>query len=396
MHTSDGRTVLITGAGPAGLLLGNLLLADGCKCTIIERNSRQQVESRARAGFLAAHSVRTLERHGLAAGLLTHGQRHSTCLFRTPEEQFELDYAHLGQGEIHTVYPQQNLIADLISEFLKRGGDLRFETSAIEVHDVLSDRPWILCRDAEGRTYQLSGRFIAGCDGQHGVAREATQRTAVRTHHRDHQVSWLAVLADAPPSMAAVGYAMNDRGFAGHMARSSSVTRYYLQIPRGDCPEQWPEQRVWEELSLRMQADHHGPLNQGPIRERRVVNMASYVTDPIQYGSLFLAGDAASLISPSAAKGANLAIMEAEILAKALSAALRTSNFESLVRYSTDCLPRIWRAQEFSHWMINLLHIPAGNDSEAYFLRALQQTRVRSLRTSRRHQDYFAENYVGI
>jgi p-hydroxybenzoate 3-monooxygenase len=209
-------------------------------------------------------------------------------------------------------------------------------------------------------------------------------------------VTWLALLAEAPPSMAAVMYAMHDNGFAGHMARSPSVTRYYLQVPRGFDAESWSPERIWEELALRMRAEEYGPLREGRIIERRVVDMTSHVMDPIQHNRLMLAGDAASLISPSAAKGANLAIMGVEVLAKALAMALNHGDERALARYSADCLPRIWRAQEFSHWMINLLHGPAGDGQDAVFLRALQRTRLENLRASRAHQDFFAENYVGI
>lgn len=180
------------------------------------------------------------------------------------------------------------------------------------------------------------------------------------------------------------------------MARTPSVTRYYLQVPKGEDTQAWPEQRIWDELNLRMRADQYGVLRQGPVIERRVVDMTSHVMEPIQYQRLFLAGDAASLISPSAAKGANLAIMESEVLANALAAVLNQGDERPLVRYSAECLPRIWRAQEFSHWMVNLLHGPAGSGEDAVFLRALQRARLESLSASRAHQDFFAENYVGI
>jgi p-hydroxybenzoate 3-monooxygenase len=393
---SDSASVLIVGAGPAGLVLGNLLRAEGIHCLILERQSREGVERRARAGFLAANSVRILQENGLADGLRTHGQQHDTCLFRSDQVEFELKYSGLGRGEIHTVYPQQDLVRDLIVEFVDRGGDLRFETTVLGVNDVESDRPWVECRSADGRVYRCDGRHVAGCDGQHGVSRQALPAGAVRRYSRDHGISWLAILAQAPPSMAAVGYAIHDEGFAGHMARSASVTRYYLQCRKGDDPARWSDRRIWDELHLRMRADQHEPLRQGPILERRVVDLCSEVMDPIQYGRLFLAGDAASLISPSAAKGANLAIMEAEVLARALTANLRRDDEQPLDGYSAECVPRIWRAQEFSYWMINLLHGPFGSSEEALFLRALQGARLKSLQSSRSHQDFFAENYVGI
>lgn len=392
----DSATVLVVGAGPAGLVLGNLLRAQGIDCLILERRSREHVERRARAGFLAANSVRILADNGLAAGLGKDGKQHDTCAFHCDHGRFELKYSGLGRGEIHTVYPQQCLVRDLIAEFLDRDGDVRFEMTVLEVNDVNSTRPQITCRSAEGEIHQWNSRYVAGCDGQHGISRQAMPASATRQYRRDHGISWLAVLAEAPQSMATITYAIHDDGFAGHMARSPSVTRYYLQCHPGDDPQHWSERRIWDELCLRMRTDRYGALRQGPILERLVVDLCSNVMDPIHYGRLFLAGDAASLISPSAAKGANLAIMEAEVLAKGLIASLIQDDEQPLARYSADCVPRIWRAQEFSQWMINLLHTPSGSSDEAAFMRALQRVRLDSLQNSHSHQDFFAENYVGI
>jgi p-hydroxybenzoate 3-monooxygenase len=379
-------SVLIIGAGPAGLVLGNMLRAEGIDCAILERRSREHVENRARAGFLAAGSVRVLEVNGLAAGLAAAGLPHDTCAFRSDHGQFELKYSELGRGEIHTVYPQQDLVRDLITEFVDRDGEIRFETDVVQV-DAREAR--ITLRDGQ----HLSARYVAGCDGQQGVSRQAVPS---RRYRRDHGVSWLALLAEAPPSMTAVMYAIHPNGFAGHMARTSTVTRYYLQVPRGENPDAWPDERVWDELRLRMRAGQYGELKQGRITERRIVDLVSHVMDPIQHERLFLAGDAASLISPSAAKGANLALMAAEVLAHAMACAVNRNDERLLARYSQDCLPRIWRAQEFSHWMIDLLHGPFGDTDDVVFARSLQRARLASLRNSRAHQDFFAENYVGI
>ncbi|MFJ8913997.1 4-hydroxybenzoate 3-monooxygenase [Amycolatopsis sp. NPDC102389] len=377
--------VVIVGAGPAGLVLGNLLRAAGIDCLILERQSREHVENRARAGFLAANSVRVLTENGLAAGLIEKGARHDTCAFRNDQAEFELKYSELGNGEVHTVYPQQFLVTDLIAEFLARGGEIRFGT---EVTSVSGMDATVIADDL-----LLRAKYIAGCDGRRGVS---LRSVPARVFRRDHDISWLAILAEAPPSMSAIGYAIHERGFAGHMARTPTVTRYYLEVPRGEDPEGWGDDRIWDELHLRMRADRYGELKRGAIIERRIVDMASRVMDTIQRGNLFLAGDAASLISPAAAKGANLALMEAEILAHALIEAHTANDRTALDRYSAECLPRIWRAQEFSLWMINLLHGPAGYDDEAVFQRALRDARLESLRVSRAHQDFFAENYVGI
>ncbi|HEX7306813.1 4-hydroxybenzoate 3-monooxygenase [Lentzea sp.] len=379
----DHTTVLIAGAGPAGLVLANLLRAAGVDTLVLERASREQVQTRARAGFLGPNSARVLTEHGLGAGLLHKGQSHGVCAFRCDDDEFELDYSRLGRGEVHTVYPQQDLVTDLVAEYLGRGGDIRF---GVTVTGVDPHTATVRYRDERGEDV-ATGRFLAGCDGGNGVTRKAVP---ARRHRQDHGVSWLAVLVEAPQSMSAVTYAVHDDGFAGHMARSPEVTRYYLQVPPGDDPEAWPDERIWAALGTRMRVDSFGQLKQGPVLERRLVRLRSEVADPIQHDRLFLAGDAASLISPSAAKGANLAIMEAEVLASALTSALRGDE-RPLAAYSRTCLPRVWRAQEFSRWMIDLLH-PQADD----FHRALRRARLDSLRDSRAHQDFFAEQYVGI
>jgi p-hydroxybenzoate 3-monooxygenase len=387
----EHTTVLIVGAGPAGLVLGNLLRAEGIETLIVERADREQVQTRARAGFLSPHSAAVLAGHGLGTRMLREGRQHGVCAFRGASGEFELDYARLGRREVHTIYPQQDLVTDLIAEYLDRGGELRF---GVTVTDVDARTATIGYRDTTGAGW-ATGRFLAGCDGGNGVARRAMPEEATR-HRQDHGVAWLAVLAEAPQSMAAVTYAIHDDGFAGHMARSPEVTRYYLQVSPDDDPEAWTDERIWAALDTRMRTAEFGPLHRGRITERRIVRLRSEVVDPIQHDRLFLVGDAASLISPSAAKGANLAIMEAELLARALVDALTRDDHSALAAYSRTCLPRIWRAQEFSRWMIDLLHGPVDASADADFRRALRRARLDSLRDSHSHQNFFAEHYVGI
>ncbi|MER6302809.1 4-hydroxybenzoate 3-monooxygenase [Kitasatospora sp. NPDC001539] len=391
---TDSADVVILGAGPAGLTLGNLLLAAGIDCVVLERADRRHVQTRARAGFLAAHTVRVLDRHGLSDGLHRRGLPHGTCEFRTDGGRFRLDYGALGLGERHTVYPQQDLVTDLLTHYLAAGGRIRFETEALTVDDAAGARPTVTVRDPEGRPGRWRARYVAGCDGRHGAARRSLPAAA--RHQRDHGVSWLGLLAEAPPSLDAVGYALHERGFAGHMARTPEVTRYYLQCERGTAPDAWSEERIWDELGLRMRTAEHGPLHQGRIIQRSVIDLQSDVMETLRHGSLLLAGDAASLPAPAAAKGANLAVLEAELLAEALIDDLAHGDPAALDRYSPRCLAHIWRAQEFSHWMIQLLHAPYASDGEALFHESLRRSRIESLRTSRAHQEWFAENYVGI
>jgi p-hydroxybenzoate 3-monooxygenase len=443
-QTRNATDVIILGAGPAGLVLGNLLQNSGVDCVVLERAEQAYVRTRARAGFLAAHTVRILERHGLAEGLRQRGQAHSVCEFRSADGRFRLDYGGLGRGERHTVYPQQLLVTDLLTRFVASGGRVCFGTEAVAVLDADTDRPSVAVQDADGRPGRWQGRYVAGCDGRHGAARRSLPADAVRRYHCDHAVTWLGLLAEAPPSMDAVGYAVHERGFAGHMARTPEITRYYLQCERGTPVDAWSEERIWDELELRMRGQEFGPLNRGRVVQRSVVDLESDVLEPLRHGSLFLAGDAAGLVSPSAAKGANLAVLEAEILAEALVSDLVHGDSSGLDAYSARCLAYIWRAQEFSHWMIRLLHgtnRPADSTSDgtqsghrasdgtlsghgawdgtlsghsasgvnmadggalgagcgpSLFHDSLRRSRLASLRTSRSHQDWFAEHYVGV
>ncbi|MET9692466.1 4-hydroxybenzoate 3-monooxygenase [Streptomyces sp. NPDC006514] len=394
----ESADVVVLGAGPAGLVLGILLHAAGIDCVILERASRTHVQTRARAGFLAPNTVRILDRHGLADGLHRHGRRHGTCEFRTEDGRFRLDYGALGQGAQHHVYPQQNLVTDLLNHYLDLGGRICFRTEALVVQDTDGTRPSVTTRGPDGRSTRWTARYVAGCDGRYGAARRSLPPGAVRHHQYDHGVTWLGLLAEAPASLDAVGYAIHDRGFAGHMARTSDITRYYLQWQRGTPADAWSEQRIWDELDVRMRAEDHGPLRRGRLLERGVFDLACDVVEPLRHGSLFLAGDAASLLAPAAAKGANLAVLEAEILAEALVDALTRGDTAGLDGYSDRCLAHIWRAQEFTGWMTRLLHATPDRDQCAgsFFHAALRRSRLASLRTSRIHQDWFAENYVGV
>ncbi|MEU1328973.1 FAD-dependent monooxygenase [Streptomyces sp. NPDC005865] len=249
--------MVILGAGPAGLVLGNILVDRGIDCVVLERAERAHVQTRARAGFLAANTVRVLERHGLADGLLRNGRTHHTCEFRTEDGRFRLDYSGLGLGERHTVYPQQALVTDLVARFLERGGEIRFGTEALAVRGADGEWPEVAVREADGRPGRWRARYVAGCDGRHGAARRSLPPGTAR-HHRDLDITWLGLLADAPPSMDAVGYSVHERGFAGHMARTSDVTRYYLQCESGTPADAWSDERIWDELELRMGAAKYG------------------------------------------------------------------------------------------------------------------------------------------
>lgn len=385
--------MLILGAGPAGLVLANILQAAGVESIVLERRSRAQVQRRARAGFLAPDSVAILREHGLAAGLDARGHAHDRCEFRSAAGCVDLRYSELGSGRVHTVYPQQALVTDLIEEYLRRGGTLRFGTTVERIDGIHTDRPTVVARDETGREFRFAGRYLAGCDGARGVARTAVP---ARVTARDHGITWLALLAQAPPVGDSIIYGVHAAGFAGHMPRTAEVTRYYLQCDPATDPEQWSEQQIWAELTRRLAAPGTPALITGPIIERTLVRLRSQILDTLQSGRLFLVGDAATSISPSAAKGANLAITGARLLAEGLIDALRDADETALQQYSAQYRPRIQRAQEFSRWMIELLHPPAGDERERADRRELQEARLRDLAVSRAHRDVFADNYVGI
>ncbi|WP_067564223.1 4-hydroxybenzoate 3-monooxygenase [Nocardia acidivorans] len=385
--------VLILGAGPAGLVLANILRAANVPTVVLERRTREQVRQRARAGFLAPDSVAVLREHGLAAGLDARGRTHDRCEFRSPAGSVELRYGELGAGQPHTVYPQQDLVTDLIAEYLAGGGVLHFGTTVERIEDIHTDRPAVLARDAAGAEIRFTGHYLAGCDGARGISRTAVPTTIAAS---DHGITWLALLMQAPPAGEAVIYGVHPDGFAGQMPRTAEVTRYYLQCDPGARPREWSDWRIWDELARRLDAPGRPAPATGPIIERGLVRLRSRILDPIQAGRLFLVGDAATSISPSAAKGANLAIVGAQLLAEALIPAVRYGKGDALQRYSEQALPRIRRAQEFSHWMIDLLHPPAGYGPETAYRRELQRARLHNLATSRSHQHVFADNYVGI
>ncbi|WP_084477652.1 4-hydroxybenzoate 3-monooxygenase [Nocardia jejuensis] len=384
--------VVVLGAGPAGLTLANILQSHGVDSVVLERRSETQVRNSARAGYLAPDSVAILREHGLADGLDTHGHEHDRCEFRSAAGRIELHYSRLGSGRPHTVYPQQHLVSDLITQYRARGGTLRFDTT-VEHIDHTGEHIHVHARDHTARALRFTGSYAAGCDGSRGVSRTALAGTVTTT---DHGVTWLALLAQAPPASASVIYGVHADGFAGHMPRTAEITRYYLQCDPDTDPDALAEDQIWTHLRTRLQTPGSPPLPTGPIIERALVRLRSEIVDPIGSGRLFLVGDAATSISPSAAKGANLAIVGAQLLARALLHAVREGDDSALRRYSQEHLPRIHRAHEFSQWMIELLHPPAATHPDAPYLGTMQRARLHNLATSRVHQDFFAQNYVGI
>ncbi|MGK4581531.1 4-hydroxybenzoate 3-monooxygenase [Kitasatospora sp. HPMI-4] len=390
-----GTRVAIVGAGPAGLALANVLQQAGIDCVVVERQSRAYVEARARAGVLEHRTVEFLNDHGLADRLLAEGARHGSCEFRHLGERFSVRYRDLTGGREHHVYPQQFLVRDLISAYLAGGGQLFFSHPAVALDGLDGDRPVLRCQpDGDAEPLELECDFVAGCDGFYGASRQAVPAGRLRAYEKQHEFGWLALLAETPPAGDEIIYALHEDGFAGHMLRTPSVTRFYLQCPVGDHPENWPDQRIWSALHRRLGMTD-AELAPGPITEKNVLDMRSFVVEPMQYGRLFLAGDAAHIITPAGGKGMNLALADAEELATRLLAHYRGAGTHALDGYSAACLPRIWQAQEFSHWMLHLLHSPAAGQDDSAFLHRLQLSRLTQLRDSPAYSTMFSDSYVG-
>ncbi|MFC0054910.1 4-hydroxybenzoate 3-monooxygenase [Streptomyces actinomycinicus] len=384
--------VVVVGAGPAGLTVGNVLRAAGVDCLVVEAESREFIERRPRAGVIEEWAVRALEQRGLAGDLTARAQRHTECEFRFDGRAHRFGYAELT-GRHHWVYPQPLLVTDLVREYADvRGGQIRFGVRDVRLHDLDSDRPAVSYTDPDsGERHWVHCDFVAGCDGARGASRDALPERARISRH-DYGIGWLALLAEAPPSSDCVLFGMHPHGFAGHMARSPEVTRYYLQCPAGDDPARWPHERVWDELRQRLHAAGRPPLTEGRLLEKRVLDMHNYVVEPMVFGRLFLAGDAAHLVAPIAAKGMNLALNDAFLLGDGLAAYLTKGDATGLDGYSDACLRRVWDYQEFSQWLSEIYH---GTSSGDPYRAGTTLARLRRLFTSPAAAAAFAEQYLG-
>ncbi|MFF5370441.1 4-hydroxybenzoate 3-monooxygenase [Streptomyces sp. NPDC013187] len=385
--------VVVVGAGPAGLTVGNILRAASVDCLVLEAETREFIEQRPRAGVIEEWAVRGLEKRGLARNLLDRAELHSACEFRFGGERYRFPYGELTSSH-HFVYPQPLLVTDLVREYADvRGGEIRFGVRDVELHDVDSDRPSVSYTCFEtGERRVVHCDFVAGCDGARGATRASLPVERVRIARHDYGVGWLALLAEAPPSADCVLFGCHPRGFAGQMPRSRDVTRYYLQCPPGDDPDDWPEERVWSELRQRLGATGVPPLTEGRLIEKRVLDMHDYVVEPMVHGRLHLAGDAAHLVAPIAAKGMNLALHDAFLLGDALVARLTTDDDSGLAGYEQACLRRVWDYQEFSQWLSEVFHGTAAGDP---FRAGTALARLRRLFTSPAAAAAFAEQYLG-
>lgn len=393
--TAARTQVGIIGAGPAGLLLSHLLHLEGIESVVLEVKSREYVEQRVRAGVLEYPTVQLLDEVGVADRLHRDGLRHGGIHLAFDGDRHLVDFEDLVGKSIH-VYGQQEVVKDLIARRLADGGDLRFEVGDVALAGLDGtldgSRPHITGTDATGERFELDCDYVAGCDGFHGLSRAAVPDDVRRTFDREYPFAWLGILAEAPPSSKELIYAYSERGFALHSMRSPRITRNYLQVPPETDIADWPDDRIWAELQFRLGAEGEPPLTEGPLVDKGVTPMRSFVTEPMQYGRLFLAGDAAHIVPPTGAKGMNLAIADVCVLGRGLAAALRDGDPELLYSYSDTCLRRVWRAEHFSWFMTSMLHRTDGDP----FSHQLQLSQLRYTTSSRAAATSLAENYVGL
>ncbi len=390
MRSATRTQVGIVGAGPAGLLLSHLLALRGIDSVLVEIRSREYCEARQRAGVLEAGSVALLRDAGVAGRLDRAGIEHGGIYLQFGGERRHIDFRDLV-GRTVTVYAQTEVVKDLIARRLADGGALEFGVTDTEVTGLDSERPVLGYTDAAGGRHEVDCDAIAGCDGFHGVCRSAIPPGLLTTWERDYPYAWLGILAGVPPSTDELIYAHHARGFALHSLRSPAVSRLYLQVDTSDVIGNWPDDRIWAELSHRFELPGWR-LDQGPVLDKSITPMRSFVSAPMRYGRLFLAGDAAHIVPPTGAKGLNLAMADVAVLAPALDALLRGDDGLADA-YSASCLARVWRSTHFSWWLTTMLHRTPGSDEMES---QLQLSQLRYLAASRAAAASLAENYTGM
>jgi p-hydroxybenzoate 3-monooxygenase len=383
--------VAIIGAGPAGLLLGRLLERSGIDSVVLELRSREYIENRVRAGVLEHQTVDILNEAGVGERMAREGLVHHGVILRFNGQTHRIDLTELtGRGI--TVYGQQEVVKDLVAARVASDLPITFEVSDVTIDGFEGKAPEVRFR-AAGASHVLRCDFIAGCDGYHGICRSSVAAGVLQAFERVYPFAWLGILADAPPSSEEIIYASHDAGFALLSMRSPSVSRLYLQCAPDEDLRQWPDARIWQELQTRLASAEGFTLTTGPIQQKGVTPMRSFVIEPMQRGRLFLAGDAAHIVPPTGAKGMNLAVADVHVLARAFEHHYRSGRSGQLDDYSATCLRRIWKVQRFSWWMTAMLH---RFDDHNPFDRRRQLAELDYLTSSRAAEQTLAENYVGL
>jgi p-hydroxybenzoate 3-monooxygenase len=371
-------------------VLSHLLHLEGIESVVLENRSRQYCEERIRAGVLESGTVDLLSQMGVGERMKREGLVHYGIELRFGGQGHRIDFKDLT-GRAITVYGQHEVIKDLIQARLATGGRILFEAEDVRIEGFENSQPRV--------HYQLSGEpgeihcdFIAGCDGSHGVCRPTIPTRALTVYERQYPFGWLGILAEAPPASEELIYAYHERGFALHSMRSPQITRLYLQCAPDENLDEWPDDRIWQELQTRLAGGTGWRLHEGQILQKGVTGMRSYVVEPMQYGRLFLAGDAAHIVPPTGAKGLNLAVADVRVLAQSLKDYYSSGSTERLTNYSQACLRRVWKVQRFSWWMTSMLHKHEGNP----FDERRQLAELDYVTSSRAASQSLAENYVGL
>jgi p-hydroxybenzoate 3-monooxygenase len=379
----------IVGAGPAGLTLALLLAREGIESLVLEDRDREYIERRVRAGLLEQNTVDLMRELGVGERLAGEGLEHDGIYLRRQGQTQHIAITELT-GRHVTIYAQQEVVKDLLAALLERAGTVRFEVSDVAVHDFQTDRPRITWT-VDGGEDELDCDFIAGCDGFHGICRPSIPDGVLTEHEFVYPFAWLGILAEASPATNELIYAWHERGFALYSMRSSQVSRLYIQVDADEEVGSWPDDRIWEELQARL-ATEGWRVNEGPIFDKGITPMRTFVCEPMQCGNLFLVGDAAHIVPPTGAKGLNLAVNDSRLLAAALADWYRSGSRAALDGYSEAALRRVWRAQDFSNYRTQLLH----DLGRGAFDRRLQLSRLEYLARSEAAATSLAENYAGL
>ncbi len=383
--------VAIIGSGPAGLMLAQLLHLSGVECIILERQTRSHVEGRIRAGVLEHGSVEALRDAGVADRLNLEGLVHDGVELAFEGDRHRICLKELT-GKSVTVYGQTEVTRDLIEARLAAGGEIVFEAEDVTPVDVTSAQPKVKYTH-NGQDLEVACDFIAGCDGFHGVSRKTIPENVRSEFERVYPFGWLGILAEVPPVADELIYANGDRGFALCSMRSTTRSRYYIQCPRDENLDDWPDDAIWDELALRIGPDTAANLTRGPSIEKSIAPLRSYVCEPMRYGNLFLAGDAAHIVPPTGAKGLNLAIADVRLLHRGFERWYRNNTADGLDTYSTSALARVWKAERFSWYLSTMMHqFPDHNPFE----RRMQRAEFDYVRSSQAASRAIAENYVGL
>jgi p-hydroxybenzoate 3-monooxygenase len=383
--------IAIVGAGPAGLILGHLLHRANIDSVIVENRARDYVIERVRAGVLEQTTTDLMIATGLGDRLQREGMRHEGVYIAFNGLRHRIDFAALTGGRAITIYGQNEVVKDLIDARRRSGRPLYFECADVRLSGLTENHPTVrFTRD--GEEHEVQCEFVAGCDGSHGVSRPSIPEGRLRVYERTYPFAWLGVLAEAPPASDELVYCLHERGFALFSMRSPRVTRLYLQCAPDEDLQAWSDDRIWAELRHRLRTDDGWSPNEGPIVQKSVTGMRSMIAEPMRWGRLFLAGDAAHIVPPTGAKGLNLAVADVAVLAPAFASFFQTGSTAALDAYSARALARVWRAQRFSWWMTSTLHRSAGDDGFDF---RRQLADLEYLVGSTAAMTSFAESYVG-